>query len=39
MEKWLNPTKEYGFIQLSGGFGGKDVFVHISAVELAASAR
>jgi CspA family cold shock protein len=32
--KWLNPTKGYGFIQPAGG-GGKDVFVHISAVERA----
>jgi CspA family cold shock protein len=30
--KWFNPTKEYGFIQPTGG-GGKDVLVHISAVE------
>ncbi len=33
--KWFNPTKGYGFIQPSGGGGGKDVFVHISAVEQA----
>jgi len=32
--KWFNPTKGYGFIQPSGG-GGKDVFVHISAVKRA----
>jgi cold shock protein len=32
--KWFNPTKGYGFIQATGG-GGKDVFVHISAVEQA----
>ena len=30
--KWFNATKGFGFIQLDGG-GGKDVFVHISAVE------
>ena len=32
--KWFNPTKGYGFIQPASG-GGKDVFVHISAVEKA----
>jgi cold shock protein len=32
--KWFNTTKGYGFIQPEGG-GGKDAFVHISAVERA----
>jgi cold shock protein len=32
--KWFNTTKGYGFIQPDGG-GGKDVFIHISAVEKA----
>ena len=31
--KWFNPTKGYGFIHPGGG--GRDVFVHISAVEQA----
>jgi cold shock protein len=31
--KWFNPAKGYGFIQPSGGGGGKDVFLHPSAVE------
>ena len=32
--KWFNTAKGYGFIQPDGG-GGKDVFIHISAVEKA----
>ena len=31
--KWFNATKGYGFIQPQSG--GKDVFVHISALERA----
>jgi CspA family cold shock protein len=32
--KWFNSQKGYGFIQPTGS-GGRDVFVHISAVERA----
>jgi cold shock protein len=32
--KWFNSQKGYGFIQPAGG-AGRDVFVHISAVERA----
>ena len=32
--KWFNTQKGYGFIQPEGG-GGRDIFVHSSAVERA----
>ena len=31
--KWFNPTKGYGFIENNAG--GKDVFLHVSALEQA----
>jgi cold shock protein len=31
--KWYNATKGYGFVQPDGG--GKDVFLHVSALERA----
>ena len=31
--KWFNPAKGYGFIE--NGTGGKDVFLHASALEKA----
>ena len=36
--RWFNETKGYGFIQPDDG-SGRDVFVHISAVERAGMRR
>lgn len=35
--KWFNPTKGYGFVQPDDG--SKDVFIHISALEVAGLAN
>lgn len=35
--KWFNATKGFGFIEPKAG--GKDIFVHISAVERAGISR
>lgn len=35
--KWFNPTKGYGFVQPEDG--GKDVFIHITALERAGIAN
>ena len=31
--KWFNPTKGFGFIENNAG--GKDIFLHVSALEQA----
>ena len=31
--KWFNPTKGYGFIENDAG--GKDIFLHVSALDQA----